>query len=225
MEYILIKIQKFLHKRFFYFKHAYVLGKKIKLGEFETFFTTYKEIFIDEVYKFDSKPDHILDCGANIGLSILWFQHKYPGVEITAFEPHPELAEICRQNTGIDVIEYALYNNVKECTFYTNRKLSGGASLIKNKGEQISVRTDILSKDINNPVHIKMDVEGVEVEILEELDISRKIKYVKEIICEYHHRGKLAKFISILEKNELIPFFYDVGIKRKNWHCMVSTIK
>jgi FkbM family methyltransferase len=50
----------------------------------------------------------IIDCGANIGTSTLWFHARYPEARIIAIEPAPDNASVLRQNcanTDIDVVE------------------------------------------------------------------------------------------------------------------------
>jgi hypothetical protein len=47
------------------------------------------EIFVNAEYDFEAgAPDPcIIDCGANIGMSILFFKARYPDASILAFEP------------------------------------------------------------------------------------------------------------------------------------------
>ena len=47
-----------------------------------------KEIFIENIYKqtLREKP-YIIDCGANIGMSVIYMKQLYPQAEIIAFEP------------------------------------------------------------------------------------------------------------------------------------------
>lgn len=46
----------------------------------------------------------VVDAGANIGASVVWFATVFPGSHIVAFEPDPENYELLRANTaGLDV--------------------------------------------------------------------------------------------------------------------------
>jgi predicted O-methyltransferase YrrM len=53
-----------------------------------------------KIYRFNSlitKP-LILDCGANVGVSVLYFKRLYPDAEIIAFEPDEDVFAILKQN-------------------------------------------------------------------------------------------------------------------------------
>ncbi|MFN3803338.1 MAG: hypothetical protein ACK4SB_16860, partial [Belliella pelovolcani] len=57
-----------------------VLGLKISANKPYLLLALFREIFIDEVYTFeafDHKPK-IIDCGANIGVSVLYFKFRHP---------------------------------------------------------------------------------------------------------------------------------------------------
>ena len=49
---------------------------------------TYEELFLDEIYRFQTNNEKpvIIDCGANIGLSSLYFKSIYPNAILHAFE-------------------------------------------------------------------------------------------------------------------------------------------
>jgi FkbM family methyltransferase len=40
----------------------------------------------------------IIDCGGNIGLSVLYFKYLFPNSVITVFEPSPPVFEILKEN-------------------------------------------------------------------------------------------------------------------------------
>jgi hypothetical protein len=49
------------------------------------------ELFLSQVYAVHKLPDrpYIIDCGGNIGLSVIWFKQRYPQARITVFEADP----------------------------------------------------------------------------------------------------------------------------------------
>src|SRR6478672_9538071 len=59
------------------------LKKKISFSDGKEFLYGVKEIFIDEIYKINL-PDNalILDCGANIGLSVIYYKGLNPSARI-----------------------------------------------------------------------------------------------------------------------------------------------
>src|SRR3989442_1502451 len=69
-----------------------------------------QEYFEDERLKFVSaRPDpFIIDCGSNVGVSVLYFKSLFPKARILAFEPDPKvfacLEENLRKNSVTNII-------------------------------------------------------------------------------------------------------------------------
>jgi FkbM family methyltransferase len=61
---------------------------------------THGKIFLDEEYRlnFSRPPKTIIDAGANIGLSAIYFAGKYPGATIIAIEPEQSNFLLLKQN-------------------------------------------------------------------------------------------------------------------------------
>ncbi len=74
-------------------------NKKIFYHSPQEMLHTLQEIFIKEIYKTDL-PERplIIDCGANIGLSIIYFKEKHPNAEIIAFEPDKDNFKLLKKN-------------------------------------------------------------------------------------------------------------------------------
>lgn len=67
-----------------------------------SFYWMHKEIYIDEVYRFlpcHPRP-YIIDCGANYGVSVLWFKRMYPDCRILAVEADPGIYDMLRRNVN-----------------------------------------------------------------------------------------------------------------------------
>ncbi len=202
--------------------------KITKIGHFEiTYFCKEElnilkqEIFKDQIYYIDlqSNEPHILDVGSHIGLSIIYFKTLYRNSTIIGFEPNPNVFPLLKENIFLNNIQDVELHNIalgwKEKVRELHIDSSGyGAfstsSFYKNawNGKQqtipIQVNVKKLSHYINNDIDLlKLDSEGAELEILEELEESKKIDNVKNIILEFHptSRNKYQKIRTLLKQN------------------------
>jgi len=153
-----------------------------------------KEIFIQEIYKQTIKSDAlIIDCGANIGLSVIYLRSIYPKAKIIAFEPDEKNFELLRANISSQAI-----NNVelkKEAVWTENTMLSfesQGTMSSKisenspgNTGEVKKVKATRLKEILSQPVDfLKIDIEGAEYQVLK--DIKDQLFLVNVMFLEYH---------------------------------------
>jgi hypothetical protein len=73
--------------------------------------------------------------------------------------------------------------------------------------DECRVTADVLSNHVNGEVDcLKLDVEGAEDDVLQELICSKKITLVRRMIIEYHHHitksaDNFSNFLSLLEKS------------------------
>jgi len=59
------------------------------------------ELVLREEYFFSDDfkaPHRIIDCGSNIGLSLLFFKAVYPNSQVMAFEPEPNCFKVASEN-------------------------------------------------------------------------------------------------------------------------------
>ncbi len=171
----------------------------------------FREIFIDEVYKQElrSKP-YILDCGANIGLSVVYLKHLYPDAEIIAFEPDDKNFTLLKKN-----IESFGYKNVearKEAVWIENTVLrfASEGSMSSRIGDGSSQNTTevkaVRLKDfLNRPVDfLKIDIEGAEFQVIK--DLSDQLHFVNNLFLEYH-----GSFSQNTELNEIFSLIVANG--------------
>ena len=170
-----------------------LLGKKIKKIANYQYVECIMEIFVSEVYKFktDKEDPLILDCGANIGLSTIYFKQLYPKAKIIAFEADPNMMKLCSSNinsfglTGINLVQAAVWNTDGHMTFLPNDTLGGKLNEDIKSSEAIEVKTVRLKSYLKEYVDfLKMDIEGAEVDVL--LDVKDDLKNVGALFVEYH---------------------------------------
>src|SRR2546421_8598701 len=77
------------------------------------------EIFGLNQYLFSCKTDapFIIDCGAHIGMSILYFKRRYPHAQIVAFEANPQTFQVLEQNIKQNHIQ-----GVQLIIFFSSRR-------------------------------------------------------------------------------------------------------
>ncbi|TAF33448.1 MAG: FkbM family methyltransferase [Cytophagales bacterium] len=218
-----------------HFKLAFLLFKKrykplrvkvksytLSIPDAKSFVFTYDEIWNRQIYTFKSSDSsYIIDAGANIGLSVLFFVEYYPKSQIIAFEPDPKICDYLLKNIqnnriqNVQVIQKALWNN--EGTLYFRSEGADGGHLTEQLSAQpLSVQTERLSKYIQKPVDmLKMDIEGAEYIVLAE--IAPCLHLVKNIFIEYHsfdnQPQSLSKILDILEEHNFHVYVESIGIK------------
>ena len=68
-----------------------LLGFRIRFSSVGILRELFREIFVGGIYMFECNTDRpiIVDCGSDIGMSILFFKRLYPKARIIGFEPDP----------------------------------------------------------------------------------------------------------------------------------------
>ena len=183
-----------------------------------SFTTLYDEIFFQQAYYFQAKraAPRIIDCGANIGLTLMYFKQLYPQSIVTGFEPHPAAHAMAKSNvennnfTGVDLIQAAISNHDghAELKFVEGEIM---ASTLTNrldergcKADSTRVVTARLRPWLQERVDfLKLDIEGAEGVVL--ADCQDLLSNVENIFVEGHWtRGQAdnsaAGIVGALEK-------------------------
>lgn len=170
---------------------APLLGKQIELTDPHWYVFCYNEIFKDEIYKFktDSAAPFIIDCGANIGLSVIYFKFLYPNARIVAFEPDEEIFKVLEHNLetyqleNITVYPEAVWNCETELSFQPDGSVGG--RLWDGGDAARRVKTARLKNFMNEKIDfLKIDIEGAEYEVLK--DCEDCLANVDYLFVEHH---------------------------------------
>lgn len=187
-------------------KRRYVPGQaktkfgRIKYSDASTFISSFQEIFVDEIYalgKLRESNPVVLDCGANIGLSALYFAVKY-NAQVYAFEADPLIYECLLDNISglhqhcggkIVAVNKAVWIDDEGVDFDVEGGHSGqirqkGHDLVKHsiKVPSVSLRDTI--SELPHVDFLKIDIEGAENTVIP--DCAGVLGAVDRIFIEWH---------------------------------------
>lgn len=167
----------------------------------EEFAELKREIFTEHRYYVETELEQprIVDIGAHIGLSVLYFARAYPGATISAYEPDPANFALLKRNVAENQLaQVTLYNQAiapkaGTLTLYGpgEEGWRSGVGIIPHgwRGVQgaapevvSAVGLDAVLAD--HPDVVKMDVEGMEYELVAHGDW----RHVKILLLEVHPR-------------------------------------
>jgi len=207
------------------------LGYKISGYSYHTIEYLINEIFLNNEYNFKADTDKpvILDCGSNVGVSIMYFLSLYPNAEITGFEPDPHIFRALKQNMTQNNLNVTLENVAlcsEDCTipFYVNDGFGAlTGSIINERGgnNKIDVDGKRLSQFISKYKKIdliKIDIEGAEIGVLDDLCASNTLGLADNYVVEYHHniRSSQSDMSEFLKKFEDRGFDYSIRTRYKS---------
>jgi FkbM family methyltransferase len=204
-------------------------NKKIKnpiyLRNNSTDYNTFSQIFYSEEYNFSfvGAPKVIVDCGANIGLSAVYFKNRFPDAKIIAIEPdngnfefllkntecYPDIicikAGIWSFSTNLEIVDLNVGEwgyMVKPVEFSTESTIEG-----------ISLKEIIESYNLEYIDILKVDIEGSEKELFE-AGQDEWLPYINTLIVETHDRFKKGTAKSIFKA--LIKYDFNFSTKGEN---------
>lgn len=171
-----------------------VEGKRasIILTSFSDFLVLY-EVFVLKEYDVTGDYRTIVDVGANVGFSALYFAYKFPDAAVYAIEPDPITYKALLRNTrGIPTIiarNGALGAQTGVLPFYVYPGSSISSSLVRRLPDQTAIEVPVATLDdlmveygIDHIDLLKVDVEGAEVAVLTGLTHPERVnRFIGEI--------------------------------------------
>jgi len=203
-------------------------------------FNVYDQIFLKKEYKtviefwsqnVETDCRLILDVGANVGFSSMYFAEHFPNAKIIAFEPDLENFKMLSKN--VNSINNCLFENKAIWSYQTTLAIadtfrdgeSWSHSVTENlnvpylyKIEATDLNSIINAYNINSIDLLKIDIEGAEGEVFSERGNLDFLNIVKILALEIHDEVCDREYIlTVLKRHDFILFENDeitLAVKR-----------
>lgn len=210
-------------------RNVRVHGWNLVVPDVASFFSAFKEIFVEGIYSFPSSNQKpiILDCGANIGLGILYFKKMYPQSRVIAYEADPDIFDILKKNilsNGIEGVEFhnkAVWSSFTTVNFHREGADAGRIDIGSDKN-LISIPAVSLASLIESQSFdlVKIDIEGAEVEALQ--GCAELLDRLHFIFVEFHSfsekRQALGTLITAFERYGFKVHIHSPFMSKRPFH-------
>jgi len=198
-------------------------GIKFRIPDAASFLASWDEIFEREIYNFITSTENprILDCGANVGVSCLYFLTRFPKARVTAFEPDPIIFSYLKENmvrsglAEIELVDKGVWDSCGTLRFRSEGSDAGRIEFTPGTG-MIEISTVRLRDYLNEPVDmLKIDIEGAETTVL--TDIAPYLPNIRNIFVEYHSFSGQSQTLG-----RVIQILTDGGFRLQVYHISAA---
>jgi len=174
-------------------------GQRVHVRAGTSDFACFEKVFIEEEYAEEAAPRVIIDAGANIGMTTLYYAQRFPQARIVAIEPEESNFAMLKLNCGhlanVTLLQAALWGEAKELglcdagaekwAFAVAEKSTGDSS---NPGIRGITLPEILAMVAPAGIDIlKLDIEGAELALFS-ANPQAWLPQVSRIVIELHDR-------------------------------------
>ena len=182
------------------------------------------ELAVGDCYRLGvlPEPEVIIDGGGNTGLFTLAAAARWPHAKIIICEPVPDNLSVLREHLRLnhlnaEILPICLGAAPGRASFYCRAANEGSFSRELPFTSEIEVRvrtlSDVYGGLAGTPTLIKLDIEGVEVDVLEEF--LRLPREKMTIIGELHQaRQQKSRLADLLHRHRWESQFFD-----ESGHC------
>jgi len=189
-----------------------IFGWPFYIPDGRSFVHLYDLYFRKQIFDF-IPSDHdlyVIDCGANIGVTVSWWKKRYPDAEVLAFEADPDIFRVLERNCGafpgVRLLNAAVWDKEGEIPFIAKGGEGGHIAELSDRSRRemiVSVPSVRLRSFLSRKCDfLKMDIEGAEVAVIR--DCADVLQNVARTFVEYHSfvekKQSLGETIAILEK-------------------------
>ncbi|OUS18670.1 hypothetical protein A9Q93_03375 [Nonlabens dokdonensis] len=181
--------------------------------------TVFYQVFLAQSYQINIplNPKIIIDCGANVGLSSVYFANRFPEAQVVAVEPESDNFNVLIKNISsyknIIPINKGIWSHETNLKISNDQLGSWGFTIEesdkpeKNTIQATSLKTIMDACTVNSIDILKIDIEGSEKELFEK-NVDLWLPYVKILIIELHDGLKAGSSKSVMKAVSKYDFYH-----------------
>lgn len=185
-----------------------------------------QEFFADERMRFSTANPRpvIVDCGANVGISILYYHVLCPEAKVICFEPDPAVFTCLKENianngiANVECRQEVVWVHGDGVSFGSEGADGGSVLRSENTRELPSVRLKEVLLQHEAIDLLKVDIEGAETEVL--LDCAEALQRVKYLYVEYHsfpeRPQELHRLLTLLAEQGYRYYVERIGVRHQH---------
>jgi FkbM family methyltransferase len=161
-------------------------------SDYDIFLQVFAELQYDMLYYLPFQPKTIIDCGSNVGYSILYFAEQFKGANIVGVEPDPRNFEVLKKNTvgytNVKLHNSGIWHKLTRLAIKKTDEWSASVEVVESPTGSIHAVSipHIMQENGWDEVDIiKLDVEGTE-KMLFENNPHEWLSRTKCLIIELH---------------------------------------
>jgi FkbM family methyltransferase len=159
----------------------------------------FEQVFLSNTYEIGAhmNPKLIVDGGANVGFTSVFFANKYPAAQIVAIEPEETNFEVLKENTcsyvNINRIQSGVWNKKTLLQIENPQDEKWGFRVRETETrdgafEALTIDDILASSNAQFIDILKLDIEGAEREVFS--DCQNWLGKVGVLVVELHDRSK-----------------------------------
>ena len=190
---------KFSTKPIISFEFKQGFQQPIYLRKASSDFPTFFEVLLNNDYNIpvNFTPKTIIDCGANVGLTSVYFKNRFPDATVIAVEAEKENSEMVKMNLGnypnTKIYHKGIWNNTAFLKVNNIGLGNWGFTVTETDNaeeadiEAISIKDLMIENNLDSIDILKIDIEGSEKKLFES-DYDYWLSKTKILIIELHDR-------------------------------------
>ena len=230
----LIFQQKWMKKSLIRFDYPKAFRYPVYLRTGASDFPVFESVLVHRCYDIDYgvPPKTIFDCGANIGLTTVFYANRFPEAQIISVEPEAGNFQLLKKNTehypNVNIYQNGLWNKAtslkvedkgyNEWGFMLSETPAGTPGAI----EAITIPDLMRQQQCNEIDILKIDIEGSEKELFES-NYETWLPKVKTLVIELHDRMREGAALSFFRA--LTNYHFRLAINGENIICFLKPIQ